>query len=366
MTDQALLPVLRVQGSHREVGYQIGEACAAGVRAAVDFTDAHPRDGRTLDEQLALAEQYRDFTRRSLPYLVEELDAVADAAGVDPVHVFAASIEEIWTTGDESDAAGSAFGAERGRCSDLVAGPPATATGGVLIAHTNDLDAGVEPHLAAIDWNVDGELRMFTVGVGPWISVGWNSAGLALSGNELAPNDNRLGVPRLLLVREELRHATIASATGATLRPDRASAYNTIFADRSGAVVNIEGSATDAATTTLDAAGTLVHTNHYVCPSMLDYEEDPSYAKRSNLRFERGAELLNEAARTPGSVTQESLVAMLSDHENAPDSLCRHPVPGNSTKTVFWCVTDMSDGRITYGLGNPCASVPQMFQLEAI
>lgn len=364
MSDRLLLPVLRVQGSHREVGHQIGEACAAGVRAAVDFTHAHPRDGRTLDEQLAVAEQYRDITRRSLPYLVEELDAVAEAAGVDPLHVFAASIEEIWTTAEESDAGGAAFGVERGRCSDLVAGPPATATGGVLVAHTNDLDADVESHLTAIDWNVDGEPRMFTVGVGPWISVGWNSAGLALSGNELAPNDNRIGVPRLLLVREELRHETVAEATGATLRPDRASAYNTIFADRSGTVVNIEGSATDAATMTLDATGVLVHTNHYVCPSMLGYEDDPVYAKRSSLRFERGTELLSEAASTPGSVTQEALIVMLSDHENAPDSLCRHPTPANNTKTVFWCVTDMSDGRVTFGKGNPCQSEPQTFQFE--
>ena len=103
MSDQALLPLLRVSGSHREVGHQIGEACAAAVRAAVDFTDAHPRDGRTMAEQLALAEEYRDVTRRSLPYLVDELDAVAEAASVDPVHVFAASIEEIWTTEDETD-----------------------------------------------------------------------------------------------------------------------------------------------------------------------------------------------------------------------------------------------------------------------
>lgn len=365
MSDKPLLPVLRVHGSHRDVGHQIGVACAAAVHAAVDFTDACPRDGRTVEEQLALAEEYRTLTRRSLPYLVEELDAVAEAADVDPLHVFAASIEEIWTTTDESEAAGPAFGVERGRCSDLVAGPPATATGGVLIAHTNDLDAGVEPHLAAIDWNVDGEPRMFTVGIGPWISVGWNSAGLALSGNELAPNDNRLGVPRLLLVREELRHSTVAGATDATLRPDRASAYNTIFADRTGTVVNIEGSATDSATMTLSSAGTLVHTNHYVCAPMVGYEDDPAYAKRSNVRFERGTELLNDAARRPGSVTQEAMIVMISDHENAPDSLCRHPVPGDSTKTVFWCVTDVSSSGVTFGRGNPCDSVPQTFEFES-
>lgn len=363
MADRMLLPVLRVAGTHRDVGLQIGQSCAAAVRSAVDFHDATPRDGRSMAEQVQLAARYREFTAEKLPYLVEELDAVAEAADVDPVLVFAASIEEIWASNDPlPPGGGSALGSERGRCSDLVAGPPATAGGAVLVAHNNDLDAGVEPNLTAIDWNVDGEPRMFTIGVGPWISVGWNAAGIVLSGNELAPNDNRLGVPRLLLVREQLRHSTIEAATASALRPDRASAYNTIFADGSGAVVDIEGSATDAATMTLSDTGTLVHTNHYVCESMLGYEDDPAYAKLSGLRFDRGIELLEAAAATPGSITTELLIEMLSDHANAPDSLCRHPVPGRNAKTVFWCVTDTASGRITFGKGNPCDSTAQTFE----
>lgn len=365
MSDPRLLPVLRVRGSHREVGQQIGESCAAAIRAVVEFGPGSvPRDGRTMAEQLALAAEYREFTAQRLPYLVDELDGVAEAAGVDPVHVFAASIEEIWSSDDGPAAAagGSAFGTERGRCSDLVAGPPATEGGALLVAHNNDLDAKVEPGLGAIDWNVDGEPRMFTIGTGPWVSVGWNAAGIALSGNELAPNDNRIGIPRLLLVREQLRHTTVAGATAAALHPNRASAYNTIFADRDGVVVNIEGSATDSTTTTLSGAGTLVHTNHYVCESMLGYEDDHAYAELSAIRLRRGTDLLDEASARPGSITRERLIAMLSDHENSPDSLCRHPTPERSTKTVFWCVTDVTAGVITFGRGNPCESVPQLFE----
>jgi isopenicillin-N N-acyltransferase like protein len=364
MTDRQLLPVLQVHGSHRDVGLQIGQACAGAVRAAVDFSEETPGDGRTLAEQLRLARDYRNITASRLPYLVDELDAVAEGADVDPLHVFAASIEEIWASPDDvpGTRAGSALGSERGRCSDLVVGPPATAGEALFVAHNNDLDAGVEQHLTALDWNVEGELRMFTIGVGPWISVGWNAAGIVLSGNELAPNDNRVGIPRLLLVREQLRHGTIADATRAALHPDRASAYNTIFADRNGEVVDIEGSATDAATMTLNTAGALVHTNHYVCDSMLGYEDDHAYAKRSERRRQRGAELIDQAAAEPRPITEDLLITMLSDHENAPDSLCRHPVPGDAAKTVFWCVTTLPEVQITFGKGNPCDSVPQKFQ----
>lgn len=315
-----------------------------------------------MAQQLQLAAEYRDVTARELPYLVEELDAVAEAADVDPLRVFAASIEEIWQSNDDAPSSGTALGSERGRCSDLVAGPPATAGGEVLIAHTNDLDAGVEPHLSAIEWIVDDEPRLFTIGVGPWISVGWNSAGLVLSGNELSPNDNRVGIPRLLLVREQLRATSMADAVAAALHPARASAYNTVFATRDGEVVNVEGSATAGVTTTVDSAGTLVHTNHYVCQDMLAYEDDPDYAKRSALRFARGTELLEQAPA--GSVTTDVLIGMLSDHENAPDSICRHPDATSTSKTVFWCVTDVRAGDITYGRGNPCHSLPQHFAFE--
>ncbi|MFL6287788.1 MAG: C45 family autoproteolytic acyltransferase/hydrolase [Actinomycetes bacterium] len=358
------LPFVNVAGSHRQVGHQIGEACATAVRDAATLDHGEvPRDGRTMAEQLKLAAEYRRVTAECLPYLVEEMDAVAEAADVDPVRVFAASIEEIWRDHDAATISGSSnLSSERGRCTDLVVGPPATASGDVLIAHNNDLNASVESKLVAIEWKVDDEPGMFTIGVGPWISVGWNSAGLALSGNELAPNDNRVGVPRLLLVREQLRHSTVEEAVSAALHPARASAYNTIFASPDGKVVNVEGSATDGAVSSLDDTGAMVHTNHYVCSSMLQYEDDHAYAKRSARRYERGSELLADASAEPGSVTEEMLLQFLGDHANAPDSLCRHPTEATTSKTVFWCLTNVTQRTITYGRGNPCAPTPQTYR----
>jgi hypothetical protein len=53
---------------------------------------------------------------------------------------------------------------------------------------------------------------------------------------------------------------------------------------------------------------------------------------------------------------------MLSDHENPPDALCRHPeLWGGDTATAFWCVADVTDMRIAFGRGNPCDSVAQEY-----
>jgi isopenicillin-N N-acyltransferase-like protein len=354
------IPVLHVRGSHREVGRRIGEACAATIAEAVAFPEVPART--TIDAQLSLAERFREATARAMPWVLEELDGCAEGAGVDPLRLFAASVEEIWGTGGpREDAPGlPASDAARGRCSDLVAVPPATA-GHVLVAHNNDLSPSAEAGIVAIEWDVPGDPLVFTIGVGPWISVGFNASGLSLTGNELTPNDDRVGVPRLLQVRAMLRAPTLDAALAEALRPDRASSYNNVLCWRDGRAANVEGSATDAEVTTPDPSGTLAHTNHYVCERMLGYEGDPAYARRSEVRYRRAVELLGAAASAPGSVTEEALRGMLSDHANAPDSLCRHPRDGTGSKTVFSVVAVSSKNRVAFGRGNPCDSTAQTY-----
>jgi len=360
----APIPLLRVSGSHREVGRGVGAATAPVLRAAVAFEASLPA-GRTRDEQLALAARYRAATRAATPWLVEEIEGAAEGAGVDPLALVAASVEEIWTV--RPSQAGTAEPIP-GRCSDLVIGPPHTADGHLWVAHNNDLGEDSEPTLVAVEWRVPGEPIVFSLGIGPWISVGWNDAGLSLTGNELSPNDERVGVPRLLMVREQLTASTLDAAIAMALRPDRASSYNTVLAHRDGRAVDVEGSAGDAVVRALGVGETLAHTNHYVEPAMLGYEGDPAYAAHSAVRYERACALLaGAAAAPPGSVTPAVLRAWLADHAGAPDSICRHPgvaaeaaagevVAGGetATKTVFWAIADVTAGEVLYGRGNPC------------
>ena len=351
------IPFLVVEGTHREVGRQVGAATAEVLRHAVSFDAAELDEvlppGRSRAAQLALAARYRDATLAATPWLVDEIDGAAEGAGVDPLALFAASIEEIWTIRPSQATAGVPVD---GRCSDLVAAPPATPDGHVWVAHNNDLSPASEASVIAVEWRVPGEPVVFSLGIGPWISVGWNAAGLSLTGNELSPNDERVGVPRLLMVREQLTARTLDEAVAMALRPDRASSYNTVFAHRDGRVVNIEGSATDAEVTTPSPGGTLAHTNHYACDRMLRYEADPAYAARSAVRLGRALELLDGPAGegpAPGSIGPAQLAAFLADHATSP-SICRHADGAEGSVTVFWCLADVTAGEIEYGRGPRC------------
>ena len=69
-----LLPLVHAAGTHAEVGAQIGSASASAVlRSAAAMSAA----------QIEAARPYREVTERELPWLVEELDAVAAGAGAD-------------------------------------------------------------------------------------------------------------------------------------------------------------------------------------------------------------------------------------------------------------------------------------------
>lgn len=349
------IEIIRVAGTHREVGGQMGEWGRDRIQAEIaSLVDGLPR-GRTWDAQLSLAAQYRAFTEPRLPWLIDQLDGCAQAAEVDPLTFFAASMEEIWYEPRER--------ATLGRCSDLVAGPSATVNGHLLVAHTNDLRPSAEAQIVALEKRVEGDPVILQLGGVPWLSVGWNDAGLSLTGNELSPNDERVGISRSHQVLEMMRARSLDEMVTMSLRPDRASSYNNVLTDAGGGVANVEGSATDAEVIGLDDEGHLAHTNHYVCDRMIPFEGDPAYAARSDVRYRRARALLESQA--PASISTGSMRAMLADHEGAPDSICRHPADGpEGSKTVFWCIADVTEGTIEYGRGNPCDSTAQRYTFD--
>jgi isopenicillin-N N-acyltransferase-like protein len=334
-----VIPLIRASGSHAQAGARIGEETGDVIR----------RDTEALERDIDVVLRYRAPAVKYLPWVVEELDACAHAAGVDPLRLFAACVEELsFATRREPEPA---------RCTDIAATAAITAGNHLLVGHNNDLTAGEEHDVVAIEWKVEDEPTIFTLGIGPWISVGWNEAGLSVTGNELAPRDEGVGVPRLLQMRDVLTRTTLPEAVKAVLHPARASSYNWVLA-QGDSVVSIEGSATTGEGLAPAPDGTLAHTNHYVHPDMLDYEGSQKVDGTAT-RLHRARELLSETLGEP--VTRTQLRTILSDHEHAPDALCRHGHGPGDSQTVFWCIADVSARTVMYGRGNPCDSEAELY-----
>jgi len=331
------IPLIRAAGMHREAGTTIGAATSDYIRRTAEAS--------SVDQEIVL--RYRAASMKHLPWVVEELDAAARAAGVDPLALFADSVAELSTFSQTQVPS---------RCTDVATMPTLTADGHLLVAHNNDLSSGDENDVVAIEWKVEGEPTIFTIGLGPWISVGWNDAGLSITGNEVAPKDEGVGVPRLLQVRDVLTRATLTDATRAILHPARASSYNWVVA-QGDVVMSVEGSATAAEAIAPAEDGTLAHTNHYVHPEMLDYEASAS-SEGSSARLGRAKELLTESLRE--SITRARLREILSDHESS-EPLCRHGSEPGDSQTAFWCIADVTARTVMYGRGNPCDSDAEMY-----
>jgi isopenicillin-N N-acyltransferase-like protein len=326
--------VIRVEGSHYEVGFQLGTQLKANL----------VRNVRAMQEQedwekvRAEAQLFLQYSKQHVPEYVAEIQGAADAAGLELGDLFSTICEEI---GDPN------YRYTRG-CSDLIASDDVTRDGNVLAAHNNDTHSSTQEHVTIVHYRVDGEPEIVAVGYGGLgISVGYNSAGLSLTGNQLDSNDMRPGVPRMLLVRKILSAKTIVEAIDAAVLQPRASNYNQVISDSNGEIYSIEGSATDYEPLYAED-GYHVHTNHYTSPPMRHFEADRQWIASSIVRYNRGRRLLKGNL---GKITVQTMMEALSDHVGHPRSICRH---GKGVKTTFSVVIDLSTLTMYLAWGNPC------------
>jgi isopenicillin-N N-acyltransferase-like protein len=325
---------ISVQGSHYECGRQIGAACQEELSWMVKDAKENPPSSYTWEEMRDRARVFFQITEGNFPWINDENRGAADGAGVDVIDLFASALEELYSTPTID------------RCSDFVALPPAT-NGAIILGHNNDLDPSYQKTLVSVEWHFQDSPSLYSIGPGGiYISVGINSQGIVLTGNDLSQNDEHIGIPRGFIARAILNERNFSGALSVALHPERASSYNNIITCDDGTCVSVEGSGTDYALL-YPEKGWLVHTNHYTHPKMRKYESDPEQVKGSMVRYERALELVRDCE---SPVTMEIMKEFLTDHKSEP-SICRHE---KDAITVFSTLIDLSGGSVWACLGSPC------------
>ena len=326
---QIRTPIIHVKGNHYEVGHQIGTRLKENLLNEVN----HLKSRSDWDKLRANGALFLAYSRKHLPEYIEEYQGAADALGIELEELFPTICEELF------------YPEFFKGCSDLIASGDVTEDGSVLVAHNNDTEPGP---VTIIHYQVTGEPEILAVGYGGLgISVGYNSAGISLTGNQVDSTDIRVGVPRMLLVRKILAAKRIGEAIDAAIMEQRASNYNQVIADANGEIYSIEGSATDyEAIYAVD--GYLVHTNHYVSPRMRKFELYPNQITGSIVRYNRATRLMKGSL---GHITVENLMQFLRDHVNLPYSICRH---GEEIKTTFSVIINLTTMKMLLAPGNPC------------
>ena len=272
------IPFVHVQarGSYRELGRAVGEAAREQVRASVAFfrDDFAVMTGGRLTfaqaERQALA--YADEARRWLPRHVEELEGVAEGAGLPFTQVLVPNCGEEFTSdepvsGAWAPASGSARGGDHCTAVAVVSG------GRHIVGHNMDWYVIDAVNNVLFDLTEPDGTRVMGLAGAPYLlMLGMNSHGVGNVSNSVHSNDNRIGVPNAFVRRSTLDAASLEEARARGLLEARARGTNHFLADTRGRLWDVESSAAAHAFVDHTDAGLMAHTNHYVSPEMKAYE----------------------------------------------------------------------------------------------
>jgi len=326
------MKTVTARGTPVEIGRALGKAAPLFFRWSCQDAPPVPEE-----ETQAFTRKCWAATSSRYPAIAKEIEGIAQGAEVPLDRLFSLFCEELWDSEEKNPATG---------CTDIVVRGTASSTGTTLLGHTNDSGTSqVGPTIVRIVPS-DGRPPSTGIGIDGYApAVGRNDAGIILTGNQLTSSDMRPGVPRLILARAVLDQPTIELAAGVCLDPHRASSYNNILADSNGTVIDLEGSATRTTVVPFQD-DMLVHTNHYLMPSMTDLERKWDQAS-TQMRLEVATDLGQQLAPH----TPDTIARILASHAGYPDCICRHD---EDTRTFFATIYEAETGRLWLSDGPPC------------
>jgi isopenicillin-N N-acyltransferase-like protein len=353
-------PLIRVKGSHREIGRQMGEAMASQIRHSIE-------NARTLidstynvleldwDGARIQARKYIPFAEEYYPQYIDEMKGIAEGAGItfDDIAVInaleAVTMDALHLT----------------RCTSFAVNDERTADGHVLVAHNEDWLPEDEPDVCVIHAEPDDEPPFIAMTYGGLLpNIGFNAHGICQCCDSVYPSDSRIGIPRIVASRAVLAASSPDEALRDMLVSHRAAGYNHLLVHESGEIYSVEVSARRFAIL-YGHEGYIAHTNHYLDPTMQAIEREPEDLIGTRVRYFRTLRLLRKTEQH----TVKTLQAILRDHVNFPSSVCNHTDevddPLDREKTINSLVMDLTSRVMHIAWGNPCENPYHTFHLDA-
>jgi isopenicillin-N N-acyltransferase-like protein len=245
----------------------------------------------------------------------------------------------------------------RDGCTAFALLPEATAEGHLLMGQNWDWVPGVSGALLRVADPDGARVLGFTEAGIVGIKIGLNGAGVGLCINGMTTTDDdwtRPAKPFHLRCHEILRAPSFEAARAVVTDGERACTTNYLIAQAPRRVVDLEAS--PLVIGALDCAdGCLVHANHFEDPAGIGVTEPPNPMRvHSRFRARRLRELLCE--KRPLSAAD--VRARLRDHENRPNSVCRHEdesqPAAQRVRTLVSIVMDLDARRLWACAGPPC------------
>ena len=292
-------------------------------------------------------EEIRSYAMSSVPLLrevmpdqFEEASGIASGAGVP--------FEDLMLLNSRYEITKFPLEPECTTCAVL---PEASRGGKTFLVKNWDYRAGILDNIVILHIREpDGTQVIGLTEAGQLIREGFNSHGVGLCNNSLQSVHDHWGegIPVTFLRRKVLASRSFQEAKDLLLSSKRSVSNNMLLASRDARAVDIE--AHPGGCGVLDPVeGILTHANHFVVNPELN-------ALDGSPRGERLRSLLMEKY---GSITVEYIKKCMSDHENYPKAICRHPsdvdIPlSRRGITVASMIVDFSENAAFICPGPPC------------
>ena len=340
---------ITVRGTPYERGFTYGQLCREEVAMSMKGYEVlyEGTKGISWEEARKISEYYLSLIRDFEPAYVEEMQGIADGAGVDLQDIAALNIRTEIMYAQPSMIDASA-------CTCISAMAPATEGGRVLAAQNWDYtrlvrDAVVIVHVYQED---KPNFVMVVEGAGMIGGIGMNDCGVAVTLNALKTTAPCNGIPfevrlRAMLEAENLSEAYVQGSHAPT------SVGNFIATHKDGVAIDFEMDARGVEPIIPDD-GVLLHMNHYLGPKMY-FANDVNHMGSSYIRLQRMQAMVKECH---GKITVEDIKRMLSDHAGYPYSICDHEDPKYPVAvrddTNFAIIMDLTENCMHLAYGNPC------------
>jgi isopenicillin-N N-acyltransferase-like protein len=305
----------------------------------------------------SVGERYGEAIASFDPVLFDEIRGVAAGSGFELAEILALNARsEIGLGARMVDG-----------CTAFAAFGSATVNRATLLCQNWDWRASQHDAFVALLIRRPGkpEITMLTE-AGIIGKIGFNSHGLGVCLNAIVTDQVRIdGTPLHIVLRGILESRNLGEAIETVARASIASAANFLVAQHGVGAVDIEA-VPSGMDVLLPDRDVLTHTNHLLSPRFHSVRDLAVHVLPDSYpRLARARQLL-EARR--GKIEREAAQAILRDHANEPDGICRHEdeigdPEGKRLQSVFSVVMDLQQGELSVTDGPPCSSA--YFQLEA-
>ena len=331
---QGTVPVVEVHGTSFECGEQLGLCWRALLREAYLRPD-QPEDNRPWFER-SDTDQARAIDRHA-PHFRELYQGMMKGAGIEKSRESTNK-----PTGETA-------------CSSFAMDSCFTVDGDPLAGQNKDTGWGsVFRYIVLKVCSTDGSGPFTLTYPLDLVGYGMSATGLCLFRNGM-PGEPGPGFSWTHWALMAKCKQTVKEAVELFKELQVGSRANVLLADGSGGMMDIEmGEQGNRFIESTD--GLLAHTNHFVDrPEETSTSDEFSLEQQEN-SIHRLEVMKKRFVAERGRLTWVSAFHCMSDHENWPESLCRHHNPTIGGMTTASVVAEPAKGRLHVVRGNPCSN----------